>query len=67
MQNARRATRSSQLGTLVVAAVNPSQYEELARCRICDDATHALPSLAGGLLYVRDTHTLKCVDLRTIK
>jgi outer membrane protein assembly factor BamB len=51
-------------GTLVLAATNVDEYEELARARICETTIRALPALAGGLLYVRDTRVLKCLDLR---
>lgn len=51
-------------GTLVIAATNPIKYEELARVPVCDNLTRALPALADGLLFVRDTKVLKCVDLR---
>jgi outer membrane protein assembly factor BamB len=54
-------------GTLVLAAVNPDKYEELARMRVCENVTRALPALAEGLLYVRDTKVLKCIDLRPSK
>jgi hypothetical protein len=51
-------------GTLVLAAANPNKYEELARTQVCENTTRALPALAEGLLYVRDTQVLKCIDLR---
>jgi hypothetical protein len=51
-------------GTLVLAATNPKQYEELARMQVCDNITRALPALAEGLFFVRDTKVLKCIDLR---
>jgi outer membrane protein assembly factor BamB len=51
-------------GTLVLAAANRNKYEELARTQVCDNTTRALPALAEGFLYVRDTQVLKCVDLR---
>jgi hypothetical protein len=51
-------------GTLVLAAANPNKYQELARTQVCDNITRALPALSEGLLYVRDTKVLKCVDLR---
>lgn len=51
-------------GTLVLAAANPNKYEELARTEVCQRTTRALPALAEGLLYVRDTKVLQCVDLR---
>ena len=51
-------------GTLVLVATNPNKYEELARWQIFESTTRALPALAEGLLYVRDTRVLKCIDLR---
>jgi hypothetical protein len=51
-------------GTLVLAAASPDKYEELARTQVCENTTRALPALAEGLLYVRDTQVLKCLDLR---
>ena len=47
-------------GTLVLAAANPRRYEELARARVCEHVTRALPALAGGRIYVRDTRRLRC-------
>jgi outer membrane protein assembly factor BamB len=54
-------------GTLVLAAANASKYEELSRTQVCEHTTRALPALAEGLLYVRDTSVLKCLDLRPNK
>ncbi len=51
-------------GTLVLAAANPDEYRELSRASVLPATTRALPALADGLLYVRDTSTLKCLDLR---
>jgi outer membrane protein assembly factor BamB len=51
-------------GRLVLAAARPDKYEELAQSQICDNTVRALPALAEGLLYVRDTQVLKCIDLR---
>jgi outer membrane protein assembly factor BamB len=51
-------------GTLVLAAANSTQYEELARMQVCEHITRALPALAEGLFFVRDTKVLKCIDLR---
>jgi outer membrane protein assembly factor BamB len=50
-------------GELVLAALNSSKYQELARTRLFNDTVRALPALANGRLYVRDGRTLKCVDL----
>jgi outer membrane protein assembly factor BamB len=51
-------------GALVLAAPSAKVYSELARARIFRTTTRALPALANGRLYVRDTEMLKCVDLR---
>jgi hypothetical protein len=51
-------------GELVLARPSPKKYEELARARLLPGTIRALPALADGRLYVRDQHTLKCVDLR---
>ena len=57
-------------GELVLAEVNLRRYRELARAKIFDNSrgnsTRALPALAGGRLYVRDTRTLKCLDLQAV-
>jgi outer membrane protein assembly factor BamB len=50
-------------GTLVVIAAEPQGYHELAEAKLFDDTTRALPALANGLLYVRDSGTLKCFNL----
>ena len=51
-------------GQLVLVDASPEAYRELARFELFDDTTRALPALAHGQLYVRDTKLLKCIDLR---
>lgn len=51
-------------GTLVLAAATPEKYRELGRSRVLSTTTRALPALSNGLLYVRDTKVLNCLDLR---
>ena len=51
-------------GSLVLAEPSPEAYRELGRAKISKSTTRALPALANGLLYLRDSTTLKCVDLR---
>ena len=52
-------------GELVLAEASPQAYRPLATAKIFDGVVQPLPArLAGGLLYVRDTKTLKCLDLR---
>jgi outer membrane protein assembly factor BamB len=50
-------------GQLVLARPSPEGYQELARATISDSTTRALPALAGGRLYVRDTRRLMCVEI----
>jgi outer membrane protein assembly factor BamB len=59
-------------GTLVVANPDPSRntpFRALASAKVLENASSnnpalALPALSDGLLYVRDSRTLKCLDLR---
>ena len=51
-------------GELVIAAADPDAFTPLARAQILPPVVRAYPALAGGLLYVRNTDTLVCVDLR---
>jgi outer membrane protein assembly factor BamB len=50
-------------GGLVLIRCNPERYVELASTSIFTGKTFALPALSKGRLYVRDDHTLKCLDL----
>ncbi len=54
-------------GTLVLAEASPKAYKELATAKLFNATCRPLPALANGLLYVRDTQTLKCIDLRPAK
>ena len=54
-------------GGLILAAAASDSYHELARARLSRTTTRALPALSNGLLYIRDTSSLKCVDLRRAK
>lgn len=54
-------------GVLVLASASPKAYHELGRARLSQSTTRALPALSNGLLYVRDTSALKCIDLRRTK
>jgi outer membrane protein assembly factor BamB len=51
-------------GELVLAGADKTKFVELGRARLFNDTTRALPALSNGLLLVRDTSTLKCVDLK---
>ena len=52
-------------GVLVLARANPERFEEVARARVSRTTCRALPALAHGLLYVRDSRRLVCIDLRS--
>ena len=50
-------------GELVLAAPDSKTYRQLAAARVFTATTRPLPALAEGRLYVRDTQTLKCLDV----
>ena len=51
-------------GTLILAALDSDAYQELAKAEVFQETVRALPAFSNGRLYVRDGHTLKCLDLR---
>lgn len=51
-------------GELVLVRADKSKFVELGRTRLFSDTARALPALSNGRLLVRDTSTLKCVDLK---
>jgi outer membrane protein assembly factor BamB len=50
-------------GTLVLVDPAASEYRELAKAHLFPTIVQALPALADGFFYARDTQTLKCFDL----
>jgi outer membrane protein assembly factor BamB len=50
-------------GGLVLAELSPASFQPLAQARIFQDTVRALPALSNGRLYLRDSHTLKCLSL----
>ena len=50
-------------GELILADASPEAFRPLASNKVFEDVVQALPALADGLLYVRDSRTLKCLDL----
>ncbi|MEK6238303.1 MAG: PQQ-like beta-propeller repeat protein [Planctomycetales bacterium] len=50
-------------GDLVVVRANPEKFEELGRAKILG-FTRQAPSLANGLLYLRDDKEIVCLDVR---
>lgn len=53
-------------GTLVALSATEKKFEKLAEYPVCESTTRALPALANGRLYVRDTRLLKCLQLPTV-
>lgn len=51
-------------GELIMLKADAKAYRELGRATVFRSTARALPALSNGLLYVRDTGTLKCLDLR---
>ena len=50
-------------GELVLAEPSPKRFLPLATSQVLDTTVQALPALAAGRLFVRDTKTLKCLSV----
>ena len=50
-------------GELVIARASPAKYIEISRMPVTG-ATRQAPSLAGGLLYLRNDKQIVCIDVR---
>lgn len=50
-------------GELFLVEADPSAYRLLAQASLSGSTTRALPALANGLLYLRDSRTLRCFRL----
>ena len=55
----------SERGELVIADASPTAYLEKGRLQLLGQPCWTAPSLAGGLLYVRDEKQIVCIDLRS--
>jgi outer membrane protein assembly factor BamB len=57
-----------ETGELVLAAASPEKFHQLAAAQILPPTLRALPALADGFLYIRNSDTnnavLVCLDLR---
>jgi outer membrane protein assembly factor BamB len=53
-------------GELVVARASPTGYEEIGRAEVIG-TTRQSPTLAGGLLYLRDDEEIVCIDVAGAK
>ena len=54
-------------GELILWRPDSKQYQELARARVFRTTTRALPALSGGNLFVRDSRTLKSLQVGPAK
>jgi outer membrane protein assembly factor BamB len=54
---------STMKGELVVVRATPEKFDELGRATVIE-TTRQVPSLAGGLLYLRDDKEIVCLDVR---
>jgi outer membrane protein assembly factor BamB len=54
---------STMKGELVVVRATPEKFDELGRATVIE-TTRQAPSLAGGLLYLRDDKEIVCLDVR---
>ena len=50
-------------GELILWKPDSRSYQELARARVFRSTTRALPALSNGRLFVRDSRTLKCLQV----
>lgn len=50
-------------GEMILWKPDASRYQELARARVFRSTTRALPALSQGRLFVRDSGTLKCLQV----
>ncbi len=50
-------------GTLVLFAPSKEKFRALASAKVLDETTRAVPALSNGYLYIRDTNTLKCLEV----
>ncbi len=50
-------------GELILWRPNAQKYQELARTRLFRSTSRAIPALSNGRLFVRDSTTLKCVQV----
>lgn len=50
-------------GELLLAPLSVTEFKPTATASLFKETTRALPALSNGKLYVRDSNTLKCVEL----
>ena len=55
---------STMKGELIIARASPKAYEEIGRATVLSGSTRQAPSLANGLLYLRDDKEIVCYDVK---
>jgi outer membrane protein assembly factor BamB len=53
----------TESGELILAPASPSGFRPLARARVTGGTVRAHPALSDGLLFLRNQHTLSCIQL----
>jgi hypothetical protein len=53
-----------EAGEMILAEASPDAFKPLARAQILPGVVRAYPALADGFVYVRNSNTLVCLDLR---
>lgn len=53
-------------GNLALATATPKKLEVHAKAKVLEKYAWTVPTLVGTRLYLRDDHTLKCLDLGTV-
>jgi len=53
----------TERGELLVAAASAERFQALARAQVLGTGVRAMPALAGGRLYARDTKKLVCLEV----
>ncbi|WP_254509766.1 PQQ-binding-like beta-propeller repeat protein [Anatilimnocola floriformis] len=55
---------STMKGEFIIARASPKAYEEIGRATVLSGATRQAPSLANGLLYLRDDKEIVCLKVK---
>jgi len=53
-----------ETGEMILAPASPDAFKPLARAQILPGVVRAYPAIADGLVFVRNSNTLVCLDLR---
>jgi outer membrane protein assembly factor BamB len=54
---------TTKKGDLILAAANPTKYDEKARVHMLGEKNRTMPTIAGKRLYLRDLQSIYCLDI----